>query len=255
MLLFDSHCHLDAAEFDPDRAAVLAAARAAAVADILIPGVARRAWPQLRDLCRAEPGLHAALGLHPVYLEEHAQADLTILESVVATQPPTAIGEIGLDYFVTGLDRTRQMRLFEAQLAIAGSANLPVILHVRKAHDEVLGVLRRHRIPGGIAHAFNGSLDQAHRYIDLGFKLGFGGMLTYERSRRLRTLARALPAASLVLETDAPDLTPAPYHGTRNEPAYLGFCLTALARLREEDPALVAEYTRANTRAVLGLAA
>jgi TatD DNase family protein len=253
MELIDTHCHLDVAEFDADRQAVLARARANGVTAIVIPGVTAPGWDCLWRFCTAEPGLYPALGLHPVYLDQHEAADLAALEILLADRRPVAVGEIGLDYLVTELDRERQQALFEAQLALARDAGLPVLLHVRKAHDAVLATLRRIRVPGGIAHAYNGSLQQAQQYIELGFKLGFGGMLTYERSRRLRQLARALPVESIVLETDAPDLTVAQHRGMRNSPEYLPYCLTALAEVRGENRDELACQTSANARAVLGL--
>jgi TatD DNase family protein len=164
-----------------------------------------------------------------------------------------AIGEIGLDYYVDGLDRSGQQSLFEAQLAIARDANLPVILHVRKSHDAVLATLRRIPVRGGICHAFNGSLQQAAQYIEMGFRLGFGGMLTFERSVKLRALARELPVESLVLETDAPDMTVAQHRGERNSPEYLPYCLDALASVRDEDTTELARITTANAREVLNL--
>lgn len=253
MQLIDTHCHLDVAEFAADRAAVLVRARAAGVDGIVVPGVLADAWDGLWAFCAGDPGLYPALGLHPVYIDTHRDADLPALEAWVADRRPVAIGEIGLDYHVPGLDRVRQQRLFEAQLAIARTAALPVILHVRKAHDAVLATLRRLRVCGGICHAFNGSLQQAGQYLDLGFRLGFGGMLTFERSRKLRALARALPAEALVLETDAPDMTVVQHHGERNSPEYLPYCLAALAEVRDEPQAQVATVTTANARAALGL--
>ena len=254
MDLIDTHCHLDCPEFDPDRAAVLARARAVGVTDLVIPAITRAGWPGLLDLCAADPGLHPALGLHPVYLDAHDASDLGALERAVADRRPVALGEIGLDFFVAGLDRERQQRLFEAQLVIARDAGLPVLLHVRRAHAEVLAVLGRIRVRGGIAHAFSGGLAEARRYGELGFALGFGGMLTFERSTRLRRLAAALPPAAVVLETDAPDLTVAAHRGERNSPEYLPDVLAALAEVRGEDPAQVAARTSATARAVLGLA-
>jgi TatD DNase family protein len=251
--LIDTHCHLDVAEFDPDRQAVLARARANGVTTIVVPGVMARGWDYLLRLCAGESGLYPALGLHPVYLDRHQAEDLAVLEALLAEHRPVAVGEIGLDYFVTGLDRERQQALFEAQLDMARSADLPVILHVRKAHDTVLATLRRIRVPGGIAHAFNGSLQQGQQYTDLGFRLGFGGMLTYERSRHLRQLAQALPVEAIVLETDAPDLTVAQHRGMRNSPEYLPHCLAALAEVRGESRDALARQTSANARAVLGL--
>ena len=253
MEIIDTHCHLDVAAFDPDRQAVLERARAGSVSAMVIPGVLAADWNGLLELCAGESDLYPALGLHPVPLEQHADTDLKALEVLLAERRPVAVGEIGLDYFAPGRDRMRQQALFEAQLEMARAAHLPVILHVRKAHDQVLATLRRIRVCGGTSHAFNGSLQQARQYIELGFRLGFGGMLTYERSRKLRALARELPLESIVLETDAPDLTVAQHHGTRNSPEYLPYCLDALAEVREQSPEEVARQTTANARAALGL--
>lgn len=255
MELIDTHCHIDVAEFDADRDAVLARARAAGVTRMVVPAVTVDGWGFLTDLCRREPGLLPALGLHPVYVDRHRDTDVDALAEWVEREHPVAIGEIGLDYFVAGLDRERQQRLFEAQLTVARDCRLPVVLHVRKAHDAMLATLKRIRVTGGIAHAFNGSLPQAAQYIDLGFKLGFGGMLTYERSSKLRRLAQALPLEALVLETDAPDMTVAAHRGERNSPEYLPDCLQALAAVRDELPEHVAERTTRNAVEVLGLAA
>lgn len=253
MELIDTHCHIDVEEFAADRAAVLARCRQAGVTRLVVPAVLASGWRHLLDLCAREPGLLPALGLHPVYLDRHRDADVAALAEWIARERPIAVGEIGLDYFVTDLDRQRQQALFEAQLGIAREAGLPVILHVRKAHDQVLATLKRLRVRGGIAHAFNGSLQQAQQYIDLGFKLGFGGMLTYQRSSKLRALARDLPLDALVLETDAPDMTVAAHHGERNSPEYLPDCLHALAGVRAADPEEIARATSRNAEQVLGL--
>jgi TatD DNase family protein len=250
--IIDTHCHLDVEEFDPDRPAVVANCRSQQIIGIVVPGIHRDGWQRTLDCCRQFRGLYPALGLHPVYLAQHRDEHLAELETRIATEHPVAIGEIGLDYFLTDFDRARQQEIFDAQLAIARAVGLPVLLHVRKAHDQVIASLKRARVSGGIAHAFNGSLPQAHQYIALGFKLGFGGMLTYERSRRIRALARDLPLTSIVLETDAPDLTVANHRGERNSPEYLPDCLAALAEVRDEDPAIVAAQTTMNAREVLG---
>ena len=254
MTLIDTHCHLDVAAFDADRDAVLARARAAGVVAQVIPGVVAAGLEGLLALCEREAGLFPALGLHPIYLEMHREADLTTLERLVAEQRPVAIGEIGLDYFVKELDRAAQQRLFEAQLAIARDAGLPVLLHTRKAYDEVSATLKRMKFPhGGISHAFGGSPEQARRLIDLGFKLGFGGTVTYERSTRIRRLARELPLESLVLETDAPDIVVASHRGERNSPEYLPEVLAALAEVRGQRAGEIAAATSANARALLRL--
>jgi TatD DNase family protein len=252
--LIDTHCHLDVPEFDPDREQVLANARAAGVAAIVVPAIDAAGWPGLLALCRANADVYPALGLHPIYIEAHRDAHLADLEAAIAAQRPVAVGEIGLDFHLPDLDPDRQRRLLAAQLAIARGAHLPVLLHVRKAHEDVLSALRDTPVPdGGIAHAFNGSLQQAQRYMDLGFKLGFGGMLTYERSSKLRRLAAELPLDSIVLETDAPDMTVASHRYRRNSPEYLPEVLSALAEVRDLEPADVAARTTANARAVLAL--
>ncbi|QIK38157.1 TatD family hydrolase [Caldichromatium japonicum] len=258
MELIDTHCHLDVSEFDPDRAEVLARTRAASVGALVIPGIAAASWEALLACCAAAPTegprLYPALGLHPFYLDGHRAADLGYLESLLAAHRLVAIGEIGLDRYVDGLDLDRQIWFFKRQLAIARAAGLPVILHVRKAHEEVLTSLRYEPVPaGGIVHAFNGSLEQGRRYLDLGFRLGFGGMLTFARSSRLRRLALELPLAAIVLETDAPDLTVASHRGERNSPEYLPEVLAALAELRELAPDTAAAQTTANACAVLRL--
>ncbi len=254
MELFDSHCHLDVSEFDADRDAVLARARAAGVTRMVVPAVDAAGWPALLELCRREQGLYPALGLHPIYIDSHRDEDIDALRRLVAAERPVAIGEIGLDFFVKGLDRERQQWLFERQLQIAAEFQLPVLLHVRKAHDQVLTTLRKMKFPhGGIAHAFNGSLPQAGQYLELGFKFGFGGMLTYERSSKLQALAAELPLDSLVLETDAPDMSPADHHGRRNSPEYLPEVLRVLAQLRGMGEAQLAPQLLANTCALLRL--
>lgn len=254
MQLFDTHCHIDVEEFAEDRAEVLAAARRAGVAEILVPAVERSTWADLLALCADDPGLHPALGLHPVYLARHRDADAAALADAVAAARPVAIGEIGLDWFVDGLDRDRQQRLLEAELEVAEAFSLPVVLHVRKAHDAMLATLRRYRLQGGTCHAFNGSIDQAHRYIDMDFRLGFGGMLTFERSSRLRRLASQLPLEAIVLETDAPDMTVASHRFERNSPEYLPEVLATLAGLRDMPEDEVARITTETARAAFRLA-
>lgn len=235
MPLFDSHCHLDFPDFDHDRAEVLQRARAAGVERMLIPGVTAAHWPRLLKLCRRESGLYPALGLHPVFLEQHGPSDVQALAQALADNDDViAVGEIGLDFYLPELDRAQQQALFDAQLAIARDANLPVVLHVRKAHDAVLASLKKTIVSGGIVHAFNGSLEQAQRYIEMGFKLGFGGMLTFENAHKLHRLARELPLDAIVLETDAPDMSGAAYRGQRNSPEYLAEYFDALERLRAE---------------------
>jgi len=259
--LIDSHCHLDLPAFDADREQVLARCAALGVGHIVVPAIAAAGWQRLAGLCDCHPGLSPAYGLHPMFMQQHrlcpdataGPGDVERLEGWLQQHRAVALGEIGLDFWDKRADRGAQTALFEQQLAVAARQQLPVLLHVRKAHDQVLNLLQRHRPPGGIAHAFNGSLQQAQRYIDLGFCLGFGGMLTFARSRKLRALAAALPLHALVLETDAPDMTVAAHRGERNSPEYLPDVAIALAQLRDGTLAEVADATTANARRVLGL--
>jgi TatD DNase family protein len=260
----DSHCHLDAAEFDPDRAEVVRRARAAGVAMLVLPAVEVANFDAVRRLAHAE-GAAYALGIHPMYVDRAADEDLERLRAALqahrADPRLVAVGEIGLDHFVPGLDPLRQRHFFLAQLRLAREAGLPVILHVRRSADALLAGLRRIEVPGGIAHAFNGSPAQALAFAGLGFRLGFGGAMTYERALRIRALARELPDTVPVLETDAPDIPPQWLHrtaaeraagrGSRNEPAELPRIACTLAELRGwtlEDTAI---RTSANARAAL----
>jgi TatD DNase family protein len=253
MELFDTHCHLDVAEFDADRNAVLARARAVGVSRMVVPAVDAAGWPALVALCRGEPGLYPALGLHPIYIDQHEDKHVAELRTWVELERPVAIGEIGLDFFIQETDRKRQQEIFEAQLAVAEEFQLPVLVHVRKAHDLVLQSLKRFKLPGGIAHAFNGSLQQAEQYLAMGFKFGFGGMLSYERSNKIRKMAAVLPLESIVLETDAPDMSPASHHGERNSPEYLPEVVAVLAKLRDMPVEEAASITTANALSLFGV--
>ncbi len=252
-MLIDTHCHLDAAEFHADRDEVAARARAAGVEVMVIPGVERAGFPAVLEACSRYPGCVPALGIHPMYVDGAQPDDLDALRAAIAEHRPVAIGEIGLDFFVQGFDAERQEFYFAEQLKIARETGLPVLLHIRRAQDQVLKHLRRIRVPGGIAHAFNGSRHQAEEFIKLGFKLGFGGAMTYDRATRLRELAATLPLDAIVLETDAPDIPPAFAAKQRNLPEYLPRIAAALAELRGMSIEAVAAATSGNAREILGL--
>ena len=265
----DTHCHLDAPEFAPDVDAVRAQARAAGVAHCVIPAVARSQWDAVRQLAQRH-GDSYALGIHPLYTPQAADEDLEALAAALARHQAdprlVAVGEIGLDGFVPGLDPARQWRFYRAQLQLAQRFGLPVILHVRRSADRLLKGLREVPVRGGIAHAFNGSVQQAQAFIALGFKLGFGGAVTYERALQLRRLAQALPEDAIAMETDAPDIPPHWLYRTaaeraagqpqgRNSPAELPRIGAEVAALRGLAPADWAARTRANAVAALpGLA-
>ncbi len=251
-MLIDTHCHLDLPIFDSDRQKILKRCQQSGIEKIIVPGIDAKGWDNLLNICHSEPSLYPALGLHPVFLKQHQPSDIQKLEQLIDQEKPVAVGEIGLDYYLKELDQTQQKALFETQLNIAYHARLPVLIHVRKAHDAALSILRRIRVVAGIAHAFNGSLQQAKQYIDLGFKLGFGGALTYERATHLRSLAKNLPLDAIVLETDAPDMVVSHHYGKRNSPEYLMDCFDTLAEIRQEERSEIEAQTTKNANAVFG---
>ena len=265
----DTHCHLDAPEFEPDRDDVAARARAAGVECLVIPAVQRCDLATVRALAHRVNGTYA-LGIHPLFVDRAAEEDLQhvadALREFQADPRLVAVGEIGLDHFVPHLDLAKQEHFYVAQLKLAQQFQLPVILHVRRSADALLKQLRRHPVTGGIAHAFNGSEQQAMAFVALGFKLGFGGALTFERALQIRRLAQCLPLEAIVLETDAPDIPPHWLYRTaaeraqglssRNEPAELPRVAQVLADLRGMSLQALAEATTANAISALpGLAA
>ena len=250
--LIDTHCHIDIERHFPDIDAVINNAQAVGVCDLVLAGVHRSGWIRMLQLCQEHTSLHCAPGLHPMYMQEHKDEDLDELNRVAEKQDIVAIGEIGLDFYIENHDKKSQQKLFDDQLQIAKDASLPVLLHVRKAHDNVLAMLRRAQLQqGGIVHAFNGSYQQALQYISLGFKLGVGGTITYERARKIREVASKVPVEAIVLETDSPDMAPARYYKRRNEPSHLPLILKTLAGIRRADETDLAEITTSNARSVL----
>jgi TatD DNase family protein len=264
----DTHCHLDAPEFQGLTLAVRERARAAGVGLCLLPAVQKKDFDQVRKLAHTGGDAYA-LGIHPMYTDRAVDADLQALDQALLAHQDdprlVAVGEIGLDFFVQGLDAQRQVFFYTEQLKLARKHALPVILHVRRSSDVLLKGLRALRPAAGwsgIAHAFGGSEQQARAFIDLGFKLGFGGALTYERALNLRHLATVLPIEAIVLETDAPDIPPQWLYRTAaqraaglaqglNEPAELPRIAQTLARLRDLSVGEVARATSANARAAL----
>ncbi|MBR0565281.1 TatD family hydrolase [Azoarcus sp. L1K30] len=254
-MLIDTHIHLDAAEFDRDRDLLLDQARNAGVGAFVVPAVDRASFARVALLGSRHADVYPALGIHPLYAGGADPSDLGQLESALESVRPLAVGEIGLDHYVEDVDRERQSFFFIEQLRLAQRHDLPVILHVRKAQDAVLKELRRHPVRGGIAHAFNGSRQQADAFIALGFKLGFGGAMSFEGSQRIRRLARELPLETIVLETDAPDMAPAWGQGERNLPQNIAEYARILADLRAQPVELIVRATSANARQALpGLA-
>ena len=265
MAWIDTHAHLDAPELAHDVDAVREQARAQGVVHCVLPAVERSNWDSVRLLAHRH-GDSYALGIHPLYTGRAQDEDLELLAHTLqqyrADPRLVAVGEIGLDYFVPGLDAERQQRFYREQLALARRFDLPVILHVRRSADQLLKVLRQVQVRGGIAHAFNGSLQQAQAFVALGFKLGFGGAVTYDRALQLRRLATELPLGSLVMETDSPDIPPHWLYTTaaeraqgqpqgRNTPAELPRIAQVVADLRGMAVADLAQVTTANACAAL----
>ena len=248
----DTHCHLDAAEFDADRDAVYAAAHDGGVATLVVPAISRDNFAAVAATCARFPGCLPAWGLHPMYIDVHRPEHLTDLRAQIEAQRPVAIGEIGLDLFVD-LDYATQEYFYVEQLKIAQDYDLPVLLHCRRANDQLLKHLRKTRVRGGIAHAFNGSPQQADEFIKLGFKLGFGGAFTWPRANNLRRLAADLPLDAIVLETDSPDIPPVWIGRGRNAPGELPRIAQTLAELRKMDLDAVAQATTRNARELFGL--
>lgn len=263
-MLIDTHCHLDAAEFDTDRSAVIERAAATGVGAIVIPAVNRSNFVAVRQLAHTFRGGAYALGIHPMCVPQADEDDLNVLEEQIKSSMDdprfVALGEIGLDFFVPALMqddmRAKQELFYTVQLDLALRYELPVLLHVRRSQDVVLKHVRHRSHIGGIAHAFNGSFQQAQQFIDNGFALGFGGAMTYARALQIRRLAQQLPLSSLVLETDAPDIPPAwlsaePPSRPRNEPAEVAQMAQVLSELRQLALDQVLQQTAANAHRVL----
>ena len=245
-MLIDSHSHIDTAQFDLDRNAVIERAHAAGVLEQIVPAIAQSGWEHLRQICREHTGLHPAYGLHPMFLAQHEPQHLHELAAIIKQERPVAIGECGLDHFVEGLDRDLQVHYFNAQLELAGERDLPVIVHARRAFDEVAACLRRIGGLRGVVHSFSGSQQQAEQFWKLGFSLGIGGPVTYPRAKRLRDIVARMPVEFLLLETDSPDQPLHGHQGQRNEPALLKEVLAVVAELRGESEAQVAGSTTDN---------
>lgn len=253
MRLIDSHSHLDAPEFDADRAAVIARAQTAGVIGQIIPAIDRGGFDALRDLCRNNDGLHPAYGFHPMFLDRHRPEHIDELAEWLTTEPQAAVGECGLDFHVDGLDPDTQRFYFVAQLELAKRFDRPVIIHARRAVEEVIATLRRIGGLRGVIHSFSGSPEQARQLWQLGFLLGFGGPVTYLRANRLRGIVATMPLEQLLLETDSPDQPLANHRGERNEPARLVDVCTTIAELRGVDAETIAEATTANAQKLFAI--
>jgi len=245
----DSHVHLDFPAFDADREQVVGRAQATGVGAYVLPAVTAATWPRLKRVAETTEQSYACYGLHPCFVAEHRlPQDIDALHEWVLREQPIAVGECGLDFY-QGYKafESEQRAVFEPQLQIARSFDLPVVLHARRALDAVLKSLRQAQVHSGVVHSFAGSLQQAKAVIDQGLHIGVGGTLTYPRANKLRQVIKTLPLDALVLETDAPDQPTAAHRGYRNEPAYLHEVFESINELRPESPEVVAEQLHVNT--------
>ncbi|MBU2711246.1 TatD family hydrolase [Zooshikella harenae] len=261
-MYFDSHCHLNFEAFDQDRTELLEQCAEQQVTNIFIPTITQANWAKLLGLLRLIPGQHTGvdcvggLGLHPYFLAQHMEQHLLELDSLLAQQHPgiVAVGEIGLDYMLKELDVDCQVHYFLEQVKLADKHNLPVVLHARKSFDQLTKILRDYPVTKkGIVHAFAGSSQQAYRLIEMGYKLGFGGAVTFDRATKLRTLVKELPLESLVLETDAPNMPPDFAREERNSPLNLPKIASVIADIRGIAKEHLAEICAQNSKEVFGL--
>ena len=234
MKLIDSHCHFNHPDLAKQLGRIIRKANNAGVQGFIVPGVVASQWPDILHLGELNKEIQTAAGLHPLFLSEHTRHDLVVLEELCKQGRLIAVGEIGLDFYHGKEQQQEQQQLFLKQLSIADQWGLPVILHVRKAHDQILSTLRKKKFSqGGSVHAFNGSLQQAMQYIDMGFAIGVGGAITYDRAKKIRAMVQGVPAESIVLETDSPDMLVAGKEHGPNFPGYLPEILQNLVELKD----------------------
>lgn len=261
MELIDTHCHFDLPTFDIDREALCLAAKVSGVRHIIIPAINANAWLQMKQLQRGwskeDLSLHMAYGLHPMFIEQHTDQDISRLKLWLESEEAVAVGECGLDFFVKGLDKQRQFELFEAQVQLAKDYQLPLIIHARKSLDFILKTIRKYANCStpltGVIHSFSGSAQQAEQLIDHGFYLGFGGVITYPRAKKLRHVLKEIPLEALLLETDAPDQPDIKWQGKRNEPSRLQTIARHVAEIRQDDVENIAKITTQNAKQLFKL--
>ena len=233
MELIDSHCHLDDDRFDERRQDVIAQAAAVNVTRMVIPATTANRWEKVKQVCEGHDGLYPAYGLHPMFIEQHQVNHLRELDEWLEREQPIAVGECGIDFYDSRVDEKWQLQLFREQLQLANNYRLPLIVHVRKAMDEVISLLRKQAQFGGVVHSFSGSQQQAQQLHGIGFKLGIAATLSFERAQKLRRVVAAMPDDALLIESDAPDQPGASHRGQLNEPAFIVEHLQTMAELRD----------------------
>ncbi len=262
--LFDSHCHFDFDAFDSDRADIWRRCNEAGIDQLLIPGVAPDQWPTAAKVAREYQGLYYAVGLHPWWLKDAFNLDQLnsrqledMAEKLASAAHETgcvAIGECGLDLIHDADSQKAQERVLAMHLEVAQEVELPTVIHSVKAHNPLIRLLKEYPLErGGVIHAFSGSLEMGQEYWDLGFYLGIGGTITYERAKKTRSAVEQLPLEALLLETDAPDMPLCGHQGERNSPERLPEIAQVLAELRKQSVAEISAQTTANSRKLFGL--
>ena len=245
-MFIDSHCHLDFPIFEPELEKILTQANDVGVTDFLVPATTYQSWKRIHRLSLTYPSIKTAYGIHPYFLSEQLLSHVDSLEEFASSNSAVAIGEIGLDYWPGQVDATIQIQFLHKQLEIAQNLGLPVVLHARKSYDELFSIVKKYQLPGGVVHAFTGSLVQAKRFIDLGFVLGVGGTITYPRANKTRLLFSELANSDYILETDSPDMPLYGHQGQINTPASVAKVAETLAELRAQSLENIAYNNRKN---------
>lgn len=251
--LIDTHCHLDFESFDDDRDQVIERSIDRGISDIIIPGAQKKYWHRIKNLCKNNQLLHPCYGLHPYWSGEHKKKDIDELDTYINKNRPVAVGECGLDFRPQQAEKKIQLYFFNAQLDIARSNKLPVVIHSVKATETVIKTIKKYKDLRGMVHSFSGSSEQARQLIDCGFFISISGSVTYDKARKIRKTAKDIPLTSLLLETDAPDQPDKLHDKKRNEPSYLINTLNVVAELRATSVQEIAEQTSENAKALFDI--
>lgn len=252
MRLIDSHCHLDDDRFDLDRNQIVARAKDCNVRRIIIPATTANRWRKLKQVSQLYEGTYPTYGLHPMFMASHRAQHISELDAWLDQESPIAVGECGLDFFIGREDEKQQIKLFSDQLQLAKNHRLPVIIHARKAMDNIISLLRKFAPLTGVVHSFAGSQQQADQLLDLGFKLGIGATVGFERAKKLRSIVASVPDSGLLIESDAPDQPGANHRGELNEPAFIVEQLSTIALLRDVSEKELAQVLLRNANDLFG---
>lgn len=251
--LIDSHCHLDFEVFDNDRSDVLQRARDNNISDIVIPGTEKVFWDRIKQLCKNHTQLHACYGLHPYWVSDHNKQDIEKLKEYIDSNRPVALGECGLDFRPQQADKKTQLYFFEAQLDIAESHQLPVVIHSVRATEAVIQTIKKFKKLKGMMHSYSGSQEQARQLIDLNFFISVGGSVTYDGAKNIKQVVKNIPLTSLLIETDAPDQPDEKNRGKRNEPAFIVNTVKVISEIRGESTDMIAEQTTINAKKLFAI--